>query len=178
MKTMIIKAFAGSNSSTSINKQLVTYASSLLNEHEIEILDFNDYNIPTFDIDIENNEGFSDDVKAFYTKLNDANVLLISLAEHNACFTAAFKSYMDWCSRINYKFLEGKKLFVMSTSPGGYGGKNSLEIGSKLLTKLGGTILSDFSLPKFNENFVDGKIINEELNNELISKINEFKNNI
>lgn len=175
---MIIKAFAGSNSSTSINKQLVTYASSLLNEHKIEILDLNDYSVPTFDIDIEKNEGFSNDVKAFYEKLVESDVILISLAEHNACFTAVFKSYMDWCSRIDYKFLEGKKIFAMSTSPGGYGGKNSLEIGSKLLTKLGGTILIDFSLPKFNENFADGKIINEELNNELISKINEFKNNI
>ena len=50
---MIIKAFAGSNSSTSINKQLVTYATSFLDEFEIEILDLNNYNIPTFDIDIE-----------------------------------------------------------------------------------------------------------------------------
>ncbi|CAM3240701.1 NAD(P)H-dependent oxidoreductase [Empedobacter falsenii] len=175
---MIIKAFAGSNSSTSINKQLVTYASSLLNEHEIEILDLDDYNIPTFDIDIEKNEGFSDEVKRFYSKLVDSDILIISLAEHNACFSAVFKSYMDWCSRINYKFLEGKKLFVMSTSPGGYGGKNALEAGSKLLTKLGGTILIDFSLPKFDENFSDGKISNEELNNELMKKVNEFKNKI
>ncbi|MCA4775642.1 NADPH-dependent FMN reductase [Empedobacter stercoris] len=175
---MIIKAFAGSNSSTSINKQLVTYASSLLNEHEIEILDLDDYNIPTFDIDIEKNEGFSDEVKRFYSKLVDSDILIISLAEHNASFSAVFKSYMDWCSRINYKFLEGKKLFVMSTSPGGYGGKNALETGSKLLTKLGGTILIDFSLPKFDENFSDGKISNEELNNELMKKVNEFKNKI
>lgn len=175
---MIIKAFAGSNSSTSINKQLVTYASSLLNEHEIEILDLDDYNIPTFDIDIEKNEGFSDEVKRFYSKLVDSDILIISLAEHNASFSAVFKSYMDWCSRINYKFLEGKKLFVMSTSPGEYGGKNALEAGSILLTKLGGTILIDFSLPKFDENFSDGKISNEELNNELMKKVNEFKNKI
>lgn len=175
---MIIKAFAGSNSSTSINKQLVTYASSLLNEHEIEILDLDDYKIPTFDIDIEKNEGFSDDVTTFYSKLADSDVILISLAEHNACFTAVFKSYMDWCSRINYKFLEGKKIFAMSTSPGGYGGRNSLEAGSKLLTKLGGTILVDFSLPKFNDNFANGKITNKELNAELITKIKEFKDKI
>lgn len=175
---MIIKAFAGSNSSTSINKQLVTYASSLLNKDQIEILDLDDFDIPTFDIDIEKEQGFSDEVKRFYQKLVDSDILLISLAEHNACFSAVFKSYMDWCSRINYKFLEGKKLFVMSTSPGGYGGKNALEAGSKLLTKLGGTILIDFSLPKFDENFSDGKISNEELNNELMKKVNEFKNKI
>ncbi len=175
---MKIIAFAGSNSSTSINKQLVTYASSLLNEDQIEILDLDDYTIPTFDIDIEKAQGFSDEVKRFYHKLVEANVLLISLAEHNACITAVFKSYMDWCSRINSKFLEGKKIFVMSTSPGGYGGKNSLEVGSKLITKLGGEILVDFSLPKFNDNFVEGRITNQELNEELIAKVNEFKNKL
>ena len=175
---MIIKAFAGSNSSTSINKQLVTYATSFLDEFEIEILDLNNYNIPTFDIDIEKREGFSDEIKRFYQTLIDTDVLFISLAEHNACITAVFKSYMDWCSRINYKFLEGKKVFVMSTSPGGYGAKNSLEIGSKLITKLGGDILVDFSLPKFNENFAEGKITNEELNRELILKIDEFRKKI
>ncbi|MGV0751000.1 NADPH-dependent FMN reductase [Empedobacter brevis] len=175
---MKIIAFAGSNSSTSINKQLVTYASSLLNEDQIEILDLDDYTIPTFDIDIEKAQGFSDEVKRFYHKLVEANVLLISLAEHNACITAVFKSYMDWCSRINSKFLEGKKIFVMSTSPGGYGGKNSLEVGSKLITKLGGEILVDFSLPKFNDNFVEGRITNQELNEELVAKVNEFKNKL
>lgn len=66
---MKIIAFAGSNSSTSINKQLVTYASSLLNEDQIEILDLDDYTIPTFDIDIEKAQGFSDEVKRFYHKL-------------------------------------------------------------------------------------------------------------
>ncbi|WP_276679909.1 NADPH-dependent FMN reductase [Empedobacter brevis] len=175
---MKIIAFAGSNSSTSINKQLVIYASSLLNEDQIEILDLDDYTIPTFDIDIEKAQGFSDEVKRFYHKLVEANVLLISLAEHNACITAVFKSYMDWCSRINSKFLEGKKIFVMSTSPGGYGGKNSLEVGSKLITKLGGEILVDFSLPKFNDNFVEGRITNQELNEELVAKVNEFKNKL
>ena len=50
---MKIVAFAGSNSTTSINKQLVTYASSLLTDRDVEILDFNDYYIPTYSIDIE-----------------------------------------------------------------------------------------------------------------------------
>ena len=175
---MIIKAFAGSNSSTSINKQLVTYATSFLDEFEIEILDLNNYNIPTFDIDIEKREGFSDEIKRFYQTLIDTDVLLISLAEHNANVTAVFKSYMDWCSLINHKFLEGKKIFVMSTSPGGYGAKNALESGSKLLVKLGGELIENYSLPKFNDNFQNGKIINEEFDAELFAKINEFRKKI
>lgn len=173
MKTI---AFAGSNSKTSINKQLVTYAVQLYGE--AVILDFNDYNIPTYDIDIEKNEGFSDDVKEFYETIKNASIVLISFSEHNACFTAVFKSYMDWCSRIEFQFFKDKKIFALSTSPGGYGGRNALEAGIKLVTKFGGEVLDEFALPKFNENFANGKIINEALDQELKSKIQSFKNKI
>jgi len=172
---MKIIAFAGSNSTTSINKQLVTYAANLLDIEGVKILDLNDYYIPTFSIDIEKNEGFPEDVKEFYDLVQQADVILLSFSEHNADFTAVFKSYMDWCSRIDYKFLTDKKTFAMSTSPGGYGGKNALSAGSKLITKFGANILEEFSLPKFNDNFADGKIINEEFNQELIGKIGSFK---
>lgn len=169
-------AFAGSNSKTSINKQLVTYAVHLYGE--AYILDFNDYSIPTYDIDIEKEDGFSDEVIRFYQTIKDAQIVLISFSEHNACFTAVFKSYMDWCSRIEYQFFKDKKIFAMSTSPGGYGGRNSLEAGIKLITKFGGEVLEEFALPKFNENFIDGKITNIELDHELKSKIESFKNKI
>lgn len=173
---MKITAFAGSNSTTSINKQLVTYASTLLGN--TEVLDLNNYKIPTYDIDIEKKEGFSEEVYRFYNTLKDSDILLISFSEHNACFTAVFKSYMDWCSRIDPKFLTDKKIFAMSTSPGGYGGRNALEAGIKLVTKFGGTVLQEFALPKFNDNFVNGKINDETLDQELKSKIELFRSEI
>lgn len=45
---MKILAFAGSNSGVSINKQLVTFASSFFNEDDVEILDLNDYEMPIY----------------------------------------------------------------------------------------------------------------------------------
>ncbi|MBS7333712.1 MAG: NAD(P)H-dependent oxidoreductase [Weeksellaceae bacterium] len=169
-------AFAGSNSSTSINKQLVTYAVQLYGN--AQILDFNDYNIPTYDIDIEKKEGFSIDVNKFYSAIQDSSILLISFSEHNASITAVFKSYMDWCSRINPKFMTDKKIFAMSTSPGGYGGRNALEAGIKLVEKFDGTVLEEFALPKFNENFKEGKITDETLDQELKTKMNSFQEKV
>lgn len=169
-------AFAGSNSTTSINKQLVTYAAHLYGE--AIILDLNDYSIPTFSIDIEKKEGFSEDVKRFYQTIQAASIVFISFSEHNACFTAVFKSYMDWCSRIEYQFFKDKKIFALSTSPGGYGGRNALEAGVKLVTKFGGIVLEEFALPKFNENFADGKIMDPTLDLALKEKIESFKNKI
>lgn len=170
---MKITAFAGSNSSTSINKQLVTYASYLLSK-TVEIIDLNDYKIPTYSIDIEKTEGISEEVKRFYNQLISSDYIIISFAEHNACFTAVFKSYMDWCSRIDPKFLTEKKIFALSTSPGGYGGRNALEAGTKLVTKLGGTVIDEFALPKFNENFKNGKIQELKLDEELKDKIKKW----
>ena len=45
---MKILAFSESSSSNSINKRLVAYAASSLNNAEVEILDINDYEMPLF----------------------------------------------------------------------------------------------------------------------------------
>ena len=173
---MKIIAFAGSNSSQSINKQLIELAAKII-DLNVEVLDLNNYAIPTYCIDIEK-DGFPEGVTEFYETIKNSDIILVSLAEHNAGYTAVFKSYMDWCSRINYKFLTDKKLFVMSTSPGGYAGKNAQEAGSFLLEKLGGEIIEKYALPKFNDNFMDGDIIDPVLKNELVQKINSFKSKI
>lgn len=171
---MNIIAFAGSNSKTSINKKLVTYAADLL-DLNVKIIDFNDCDIPLYSINIEKENGFSNGVENLFDIIKKADIILVSFAEHNASFTAELKSNMDWCSRINPKFLEDKKIFAMSTSPGGYGGKNALDAGVSLFKKFGGEVLETFSLPKFNDNFSDNQITNEEFDLELKNKIEKFK---
>ena len=51
MKKII--AFAGSNSKQSINKQLAVYASTLVENVEVTILDLNDFKLPLFGVDLE-----------------------------------------------------------------------------------------------------------------------------
>lgn len=43
---MKIIAFGGSNSTQSINKHLATYAASLFENAEVEVLDLNDFAMP------------------------------------------------------------------------------------------------------------------------------------
>lgn len=50
---MKLLAFAASNSRKSINKLLVTYASSMVEDAEVEVLDLNDYELPLFSEDRE-----------------------------------------------------------------------------------------------------------------------------
>jgi len=59
---MKILAFAASNSRRSINRQLVACATGMLAEQagedaEVEIIDLNDYEMPIYSIDRENEAG-------------------------------------------------------------------------------------------------------------------------
>ena len=54
---MNIVAFAASNSTKSINKKLATYAASLVDDASVEVLDLNDYELPLFSTDKEEELG-------------------------------------------------------------------------------------------------------------------------
>ena len=71
-------------------------------------------------------------------------------------------------SRIDGKLWSDVPMLLMATSPGGRGGQTVLDIAKGRFPYMGGNILADFSLPSFGDNFSDGKIINEELNKELL----------
>ncbi|MDR2224183.1 MAG: NAD(P)H-dependent oxidoreductase [Flavobacteriaceae bacterium] len=175
---MKIIGFAASTSSSSINKKLVEYSASFLTEGEVEVIDLNDYKVPTFSVDEEKN-GFPDGAKRFLEKIKESDAIICSMSEHNRNWTAAFKSLFDWCSRIELKLFQEKSMFVMSTSPGGYGGQNSLNIAKTVFPAFGGQIKDTFALPKFYENFdeVNG-IINTKLDEELKEKLKKFRSEL
>lgn len=114
---MKIIAFAGSPSKNSINKKLATYASSLFANAELEVLDLNDYEMPLFSVDKEVVIGQHPLAKAFLDKIGSADFLVVSLAENNGNYSAAFKNLVDWCSRINGKIFQEKSMLLMATSP-------------------------------------------------------------
>lgn len=99
---MKILAFAGSNSSNSINKRLVTSVSKYYKEPDdvIEILDLNDYEMAIFSKDREKESGIPQLAYDFAAKIDEADFLLISFAENNGNYNAAYKNLIDWVSRI------------------------------------------------------------------------------
>lgn len=162
-----IVAFAGSNSKTSINKQLAAYAGSILNEADVTILDLNDYVMPLYSIDLENENGIPENVKKFLEEVQSSDAIILSLAEHNGAYSAAFKNVFDWMSRIDGKLWKEIPMLLMATSPGGRGGASVLEIAKGRFPYMGGNIVSSFSLPNFYDNFKDGSIADEALNDQL-----------
>ena len=67
---MKILAFAASNHSNSINKQLVSYISSKFEGHDVELLDINDYEMPIYSIDREVSGGVPKLAEDFAAKIN------------------------------------------------------------------------------------------------------------
>jgi NAD(P)H-dependent FMN reductase len=173
---MKIIAFAGSNSQNSINKKLATYTASLFENAEVEVLDLNDFQMRLFSVDIETEIGQHPLAKVFLDKIASADVLVVSLAEHNGNYSAAFKNVFDWCSRIGAKVFQEKPMLLLATSPGARGGMSVLEIAKNAFPRYGAIIKNTFSLPSFNDNFdvVNGKISNEELDNQLKEIVKKF----
>lgn len=174
---MKIIAFAGSNSSTSINKKLVTYAAQLFENANSEILDLNRYESPLFSVDVEKEIGVSEEAQEFLKKLKEADLLIVSLAENNGNYSTAFKNLFDWCSRIEKEVFQNKPMLLMATSPGARGGKSVLEIAENNLPRYGANIVDVFSLPSFNDNFEleSNSISNKELDTELKQKIKKIQ---
>ena len=173
---MKIIAFGGSPSKNSINKKLATYAASLFENAEVEVLDLNDFQMPLFSVDIEKEIGQHPLAKAFLEKIASADIHVVSLAENNGNYSVAFKNVFDWCSRIGAKVFQEKPMLLMATSPGARGGASVLEIAKSALPRYGAIIKNTFSLPNFNDNFnaEKGKISNKELDNQLKEIVKKF----
>jgi len=173
MKNII--AFAGSNSKTSINKQLAVYASSLVENVEVTTLDLNDFELPVYGMDLENEKGIPENAQKFLDAIKSSDGIVLSLAEHNGAYSTVFKNLFDWMSRINGKLWSEKPMLLMASSPGARGGVTVLEIAKGRFPFMGGNIVADFSLPSFFDNFKEGKLVNEELHLELKSKVEVFQ---
>lgn len=173
---MKIIAFGASNSKNSINKKLATYVSHLFENCEVEVLDLNDFTMPLFSVDLEKEIGQPQQAQDFLDKIASADMLVVSMAENNSNYTAAFKSLFDWASRINGKVFQQKPMLLMATSPGGRGGANVLEIAKNAFPRYGADIKATFSLPSFDVNFdlEQGKISNPDFDNQIKEIVRNF----
>lgn len=166
---MKILAFAASNSSKSINKQLATYAASLVEGAEVEILDINDYEMPIFSQDREEQLGQPELAQKFFAKLGEADGIIISFAEHNGSYTAAYKNLFDWTSRIDMKVFQNKPMVLLATSPGPGGAKSVLAAAAGSAPYFAADVKASLSIPSFFDNFdmEKGELKNDELKQAL-----------
>jgi chromate reductase, NAD(P)H dehydrogenase (quinone) len=173
---MNILAFGASTSKQSINQRFAVYAVQSFAGETIQVLDLNDFPLPVFSVDLEVEAGHPTVINEFIAKLDWADVIIISLAEHNGSYAAAFKNLFDWASRVKGEMFKGKKLILLATSPGARGGQTVLATALSRFPFHGAEIVGHFSLPKFNENFhADAGITEPQLLSEFNLMIEQAK---
>jgi len=159
-----ILALAGSNSSTSVNFKLVKYTTSLINDHDVELLNMASITFPMYSEDREKQLGFPEALVKLKEKIEKADALIISVNEHNSGPSAYFKNVLDWLSRAERSYLENTQVFLMSASPGKRGAISAKEYVLNALPRVGGTVVATFSLPSFYTNFSEEQgILDTEL---------------
>ncbi|KJF84796.1 NADPH-dependent FMN reductase [Photobacterium phosphoreum] len=173
---MKLLTFAASSSSQSINKHLATYAASLVTYADIDVLDINDFEMPLYSSDRENESGIPSLAQEFLDRIAQADAIIISFAEHNGSYTAAYKNLFDWASRINPKVYQNKPMVLLATSPGPGGANTVLTAAVNSAPYFAGNVKASLSIPSFYDNFdvVTGKVTNAKLLTALIATVNSL----
>ena len=150
---MKIIAFAATSSRKSINKQLVSHAANLVDNALVEVLDINDYEMPLYSADREEELGKPQLAQDFIDKIASADALVIGFAEHNGSYTAAYKNLFDWSSRTLQKVYQNKPLVLLATSPGPGGAATVLAAAVGSAPFFDGDVKAYLSIPSFYDNF-------------------------
>ncbi len=174
-----ILTIGASSSHTSINKNLAHYTASLINDYQVKLIDLNNFEMPIYSIDRENDHGVPAKAIKFKELISNSAGIVISFAEHNGSYAAAFKNIMDWASRLDGKLWDDKPMLLLSTSPGVRGGATVLAAASGSFPYLGAVVVGSLSVPKYQENFSpsDG-ITNTILKEELLVKVEALQKSI
>jgi NAD(P)H-dependent FMN reductase len=179
---MKILAFAASNSSKSINKQLVAHAADVLKadiitDADIEMLDINDYEMPIYSSDHEEAGGIPDLAHRFAAKIGAADALLISFAEHNGHYSAAYKNLFDWASRIDGKVYQNKPMVILATSPGPGGAASVLGSAKTSAPYFGADVKADLSIASFYDVFdtENGRLKDADIQAKLVAALATLK---
>ena len=150
---MNVLAFAATNHSQSINKQLVSYAASLVVDANIEVINIHDYELPIYSQEREVELGQPALAQAFFQKISEADVILVSFAEHNGTYTAAYKNLFDWVSRINQQVFQHKKVVYLAASPGPSCANSVLTTSITSAPFFAAELQGSLSVPNFYDNF-------------------------
>lgn len=168
-------AFVGSNSSKSINEQLTK---SVLKELNVThtFIDLKTLDIPLFSEDLEREIKSPKGIVSLKDQIEAFEHIFITTNEHNGNLSAFFKNIVDWLSRADKSFLQGKKVFILSTSNGKRGGLGANESLQKMIERFGCEVYESYAFSSFSENFnkETQQITNKDFLQEIDNKLNRI----
>ena len=158
---MKILAFGASNSRNSVNKQVANFVANRIEGGEVKLIDLNDFEMPIYSIDRENETGVPELAQRFKDEIAAADIVVISFAVHNGSYAAAYKNIFDWASRLEGKVYENCRVILLAVSPGPAAGQPLLDIAADGIPHFGGEVLGKLGIGKIGAKLVDGQIIDQ-----------------
>jgi len=172
MKNVI--AFAGSNSTKSINQQLINWVARQETSFNIEVVNLNSFQSEIFSEDSEREKGHPESMLSLADKFQKADGFIISSPEHNGSMPAFLKNTIDWQSRINRSVFNEKPTVLLSASPGGRGGAGVIEQMNSMFPHLGAKIVGTFGVGGFYDKFSNGDLVNSSDSSAILEVLNNL----
>ncbi|TRW48679.1 NAD(P)H-dependent oxidoreductase [Aliidiomarina halalkaliphila] len=176
---MKLLVFAGSLRKASLNRKLAKHIARAAEAEGCEViyLDLNDYPLPVYNGDIED-QGMPENVHRLQELMRNADGFLISTPEYNGAVPAVVKNTLDWMSRKQKNGDSGGQLFqakvagICSASPGALGGLRALLLLRDQLAKLGMWVApTQFALSKASEQFHDDDSLKSDHHERILAVI-------
>lgn len=169
---MKILAIPASNTPDGFNRTLIgaaaTELEATIDGAEIEIIDINDYEMPIYSKAREASGGVPDQAKQLFAKFGEADAIVLSYAEHNGSFCAAWKNIHDWMSRLDMGIYQGAKVVMLAATPGPRSGAGVLGAATMAAPFFGADLVGSLGIGQFPENvdLATGEITNAELRDQ------------
>jgi len=173
-----VLVFGASLRKKSLNDRLAELAANTIDQRgwRVELATLADFACPSYDADIETEEGIAEGAERLRDRLVKVDAFVIASPEYNASMPGALKNVIDWTSRIKPQPFNGKQCLLMSASPAMSGGNRGLWSLRVPLEHLGTRVYPDmFSLAEAHLAMAsDGKIKNEVLQRRFDTTIECF----
>jgi NAD(P)H-dependent FMN reductase len=170
--------FSASLRVDSLNSRLASLAAQTIAAlgGEVDVASMREFDSPSFDADIQRDEGFPSGADALRRRLERCDAFVVSSPEYNASIPGLLKNVIDWVSRYRPQPFNELHGLLLSASPSMVGGNRGLWALRIPFEHLGARLYPDmFSLAHAHNAFGDdGRIANEQLHERFEHNIANF----
>lgn len=170
--------FSASLRQASLNTRLAQLAAAVLEADggEVDRASMRDFDVPSYDGDAEDGDGFPPGALEFRRRLEAADAFVISAPEYNASMPGLLKNAVDWVSRFRPQPFDERYGLLLSASPSMVGGNRGAWALRVPFEHLGARIYPDmFSLARAHTAFGDdGRLSDPQLQERFDTNIRNF----
>lgn len=162
----------------SLNHKLATHIANVVTAqgNEADLARMNDFDMPMYNFDIQESEGFPAASQAMVDRILAADGWIVTTPEFNWGVPAVIKNAIDWISRMRPVPIVGRSALLSAASPSMTGGVRGLLHFRQSLEQLGiWTYPKVFALAQANQAFDDaGALANEEISKMLETMVADY----